>query len=176
MKLKSYLDTKSSFLSLEKDYELIVQRMLLNENLKKLLYYTDENCLDNANLTQEQSYSLINKQIKIVPKIPVDKEQTIYIVLTMDNFSPNGENDYYRDNTVSIDIICNYDVWNLGDFRLRPWKIAGEIDRMLNKQHFTGIGELRFISADLLLLADDFGGVSLSYSAIHGNDDKLESE
>ena len=176
MKLQSYLDTKSSFLSLEKDYELIIQRILLNEDLKKLLYYTNEDCLAGSNLSQDQSYSLIGNQIKIVPKIPIDVNQTVYMVLAMDNFLPNNENDYYRDNIISIDIVCSYDIWSLGDFKLRPWKIAGEVDRMLNKQHFTGIGELTFTGANLLLMSDDFGGVSLTYTAIHGSDDTIESE
>ena len=46
--------------------------MLKNKNLCKMLYYTDRNALDRPNLTEEQKYSLMNKQIKIVPKIYVD--------------------------------------------------------------------------------------------------------
>jgi len=35
---------------------------------------------------------------------------------------------------------------------LRPYKIAGEIDAMLNKTKLTGIGEVEFQGADDLLL------------------------
>ena len=41
---------------------------------------------------------------------------------------------------VNFDIICHTDYWNLGDYRLRPLKIAGYIDGILNKSKLTGIG------------------------------------
>ncbi len=39
MKIENYKIPKSSFLSLEKDCAIIVNKMLYNDNLKKLLFY-----------------------------------------------------------------------------------------------------------------------------------------
>ena len=39
MKVQTYIYPKSSFLSLEKDMEIITSTMMKNERLKKLLYY-----------------------------------------------------------------------------------------------------------------------------------------
>jgi hypothetical protein len=55
---------------------------------------------------------------------------------------------------------------------LRPYKIAAEIDSMFNGKHLTGIGELNFLGASQIILNDEYAGVSLMYSAIHGEEDK----
>ena len=64
----------SSFLSLEKDTGLIVRKMLEDEELKKLLFYKTKDCLKQPELTQQETFSLIGKQIKIVPKAEIDPE------------------------------------------------------------------------------------------------------
>ncbi|MBO7078988.1 MAG: hypothetical protein J6W64_04160 [Bacilli bacterium] len=60
---------KSSFLSMEKDINLIIDKMLNNERLKRLLYYTSPDALERDNLNEEQTYGLIGKNIKNVPKL-----------------------------------------------------------------------------------------------------------
>ena len=44
---------KSSFLSMEKDMHLILNMMLKNPRLKKLLYYTTPDCLKRPGLTEK---------------------------------------------------------------------------------------------------------------------------
>ena len=172
MKIENYEFKKSSFLSLEKDAGMIVQKMLKNEDLKKLLFYQDENCLKMPDISKKDTLGLINKQIRLVPKVTVDKECFSYVILSFDNFTPNATNPEFRDNIISFDILCHFDHWNLGDFQLRPYKIAGEIDSMFNGKHLTGIGELEFLGANQLVLNDELAGLTLMYSAIHGEEDK----
>ena len=145
--------------------------MLKNKNLCKMLYYTDRDALDRPNLTEEQKYSLMNKQIKIVPKIYVDSSVLAYIIISMDNFTPS-ENPQFRDNIITFDIICHFDQWHLQDFQLRPYRIAAELDSMFNNEHLTGIGELHFIGASQIILSDEFAGLTLMYQAVHGGEDK----
>jgi hypothetical protein len=45
MKKEIYTYPKSSFLSTEKDMGIIVDMIMKNERLKKMLYYTSKNCL-----------------------------------------------------------------------------------------------------------------------------------
>jgi hypothetical protein len=80
------------------------------------------------------------KQISSVPKIKIDRPEKTYLRLTYGTMVRNTTNPEYRDNTFGIDIICHYDAWDLGDFDLRPYRIAGEIDSMLDKCRLTGIG------------------------------------
>lgn len=162
---------KSSFLSTEKDLNLITSAMLKNERLKRLLHYTTRDALDRNNLTEDETLSLFGKNIKLVPKLTVDGSVLNYIIISFDNFTPSG-NPEFRDNIIEFDIICHFDQWQLQDFALRPYKIAAEIDSMFNGKHLTGIGELNFLGANQIILTDEFAGICLMYSAVHGEEDK----
>lgn len=162
---------KSSFLSTEKDLNLITSAMLKNERLKRLLHYTTRDALNRNNLTEDETLSLFGKNIKLVPKLTVDGSVLNYIIISFDNFTPSG-NPEFRDNIIEFDIICHFDQWQLQDFALRPYKIAAEIDSMFNGKHLTGIGELNFLGANQIILTDEFAGICLMYSAVHGEEDK----
>lgn len=163
---------KSSFLAVDKDLALIIQKMMEDQRLMKLLYYTEKDCLKANDLTQEQKYSMIHKQIRIVPQLEVSTECPNYVLISMDNFQPNKKNPVYRDCIIEFDILCHPDHWNLGNFQLRPYKIAGEIDSLFNKKKLTGIGETQFLTGRNLLLNDQLMGLCLTYEAIHGEEDQ----
>ena len=176
MKKATYQFPESSFISIEKDMGTIVDMMLKNNRLKKLLYYNLENCLFQENLTEDQSLELIEDgYIRMVPKLYVDKDVLNYIIISFDNFTPNMTNPEFRDNIISFDIICHFNQWQMPNFQLRPYKIAAEIDTLFNNRHLSGIGELQFLGANQILINDEFGGISLMYSAVHGEDDKINS-
>lgn len=175
MKIESYKFPQSSFLSLDKDMSIIVDLFLKNERLKKLLYYTTNDCLERPPLTDEETYSMFGKQIKIVPKLYVDGSVLNYIIISFDNFVESG-NPEFRDNIVEFDIICHFDQWNLKDFQLRPYKIAAEIDSMLNGKSLTGIGELHFLGGNQMILTDEFAGLCLMYQAVHGGEDTKKAQ
>jgi hypothetical protein len=61
----------------------------------------------------------------------------------------------------------------MDDFQIRPIKIAGYIDGILNNTKMTGIGELTFIGLNELVLDEVLSGYTLSYRATHGSDDLL---
>lgn len=173
MKVGQNYFPKSSFLSVDKDFSLITQKLLSNQRLCKMLYYTQQDCLKAPDLTEEQKVSLIGKQIKIVPKVGIEEDCPNYIIILMDNFVTNDANPQFRDCTITFNILCHPDHWNLGNFQLRPYKIAGEIDAMLNEKKLTGIGELIFSGANEMLLNDQLMGVALTYAAIHGVEDQV---
>ena len=171
MKIDGLKLPKSSFLSMEKDTGIIIDRMFKNERLKRLLFYNSRDALRKPNITEDQALELINKNIKIVPKLYVDGSVLSYIIINFKNFTPS-ENPEFRDNVIEFDIICHFDQWQLEDFALRPYKIAAEIDSMFNNTHLTGIGELQFIGATQTVLTDEFAGLCLLYEATHGGEDK----
>lgn len=172
MKVENYKVPHSSFLSMEKDLNQITGSMLRNKNLKKLLYYTTENALSMPDLTDDQSVSLFGRNIRITPKLFIDQEIVNYIIISFDDFSPNATNPEFRDCTICFDIVCHFDQWKLTDFKLRPYRIAAELDSMFNKARFSGIGRLEFIGGLQMLLDDEYGGLTLRYRAINGEDDK----
>ena len=171
MRIDGYHIPKSSFLSVEKDTGIIVNEILKNNRLKKLLYYTSSDAMEKPNLTEDQSLSLLGTNIKIVPKLYVDGSVKNYVLINFDNFIPS-ENPEFRDNTVQFDIVCHFDQWNLRDYALRPYKIAGEIDSMFNLKKLTGIGYLEFVGATQIVLTDEFAGLCLMYRTVHGGEDE----
>ncbi len=171
MRIDGYHIPKSSFLSMEKDTGIIVNEILKNNRLKKLLYYTTSDAMEKPNLTEDQSLSLLGTNIKIVPKLYVDGSVLNYVLINFDNFIPS-ENPEFRDNTIQFDIVCHFDQWNLRDYALRPYKIAGEIDSMFNLKKLTGIGYLEFVGATQIVLNDEFAGLCLMYRTVHGGEDE----
>lgn len=172
MKIERFKVPKSSFLSVEKDLSIIVKEMFKNSRLQKLLHYETPNALNMPELSEEDKLALFGKNIKIVPKITVDGGSMSYIIITFDNFVPNGTNPEFRDNVISFDIVSHFDQWHMRDFQLRPYRIAAEIDSIFDGAHLTGIGTLEFVGANQIVLTDEFAGLNLVYAAIHGEEDK----
>ena len=172
MRIDGVKRPKSSFLSVEKDMELITRELLKNERFKRLLFYNSKDAMERPDLTQDESLGLINKNIKIVPKLYVDNSVLSYVIVNFDNFTPNRKNPEFRDNIIEFDIICHFDQWQLKDFQLRPYRIAAEIDSVFDKTHLSGIGELEFLGANQIILTDEYAGLCLMYAAIHGEEDK----
>lgn len=171
MKIDGLKIPKSSFLSMEKDTNLIINKMFKNERLKRLLHYTTPDALDRPNIGEDASLDLVYNNIKIVPKLYIDGKVLNYIVINFNNFTPS-KNPEFRDNIIEFDIVCHFNQWQLRDFALRPYKIAAEIDSMFNNTHLTGIGELQFLGMSQININDEFGGVCLMYEATHGGEDK----
>ena len=174
MKREVYKYPHSTFLSTEKDLNILVDLMLKNENLKKLLYYTSKDCLSKPKLTEEESLALFGSNIRIIPKIQIDENIKNYIFISFDDFITNPSNPEFRNNTIHIDVVCNFDQWHLKDFTLRPYKIAAEIDSMLKEQRLTGIGQLYFVGAKHEALSNDWSCLCMVYQAIHGEEDKIK--
>lgn len=172
MKIETYKFPKSSFLSVEKDLSIITNLILKNNNLKKLLFHTTPNAMDMRNLTEDETIGLFGKNIKIIPKLSVDGSVLNYIIVSFDNFTGNRTNPEFRDNIIEFDIICHLDQWQLKDSQLRPYRIAAELDSMLDGKRLTGIGTLEFLGANQMILTDEFAGLCLMYNAIHGEEDK----
>lgn len=174
MKIDGVRNPKSSFLSIEKDLEIITNAIMKNERLKRLLYYNSSDALEKPNLTEEQSAELFGKNIKLVPKLYVDGSVLNYMIISFDNFFTNSTNPEFRDNVVEFDIVCHFDQWQLKDFQLRPYRIAAELDSLFTGEHLSGIGKFEFLGASQIVLTDEFAGLCLMFRAVHGEEDKKE--
>ena len=187
----SPLDFTSSFLSCEKDLQTILRKLFVesqpySDDLKRLLVINEKHCLDDkvneiyVNAIKDMSLSRLRKEgyIKLEPKITMlDHEQVkSYLIFSFDNFRTNRTNPQFRDCDVHIDVLCHTDYWDLGNFRLRPLKICGYIDGILNNARLSGIGTFQFLGCNELVLDETLSGYTLTYSAIHGTDDKLPSQ
>lgn len=174
MKINTYEYPKSSLLAMPKDALLIIDRITSNQDILKLLYYNKRDWKNCPTVTREMINEMFaTKQISCVPRIKIDRHDKTYLRLSYGSVIPNSTNPEFRDNTFGIDIVCHYDDWDLGDFELRPYRIAGEIDSLLNKSRLTGIGVLDFVSATPYIYDEEFAGVSLTYLATRGHEDEV---
>ncbi len=181
----------SSFLSVEKDIERILTKLFFdnkieNKQLLRLLVIPTRDCLSNITnpeyqekIAQTTLASLIQEgYVKLAPKIAMPEQEIVktYIIISFDNFTPNLKNPHYRDCTIHFDILCHTDYWVMDNYQIRPLKIAGYIDGILNETNLTGIGTLNFIGSKETVLDEVLSGYTLSYRAIHGNDDRIPDE
>ena len=158
---------QTTFGTAQKDLFNIVQKLINNDSLKKLLYYPVKDALSQPKLTTEQALGLMNRNIRVCPRLPVEEEIESYVLISFDGFAPNDNNPEFRDNLITFDIICHMDTWVMENYQLRPYMIMGEIDGMLNKSKLNGIGEIDFVGANQLLLSKDLAGFSLMYRVIN---------
>lgn len=181
----------SSFLAYEKDIELILRKIFVesrpySDDLKRLLVINTKDCLDakdNEKYNKKIKEMTLSKlveggYIRLEPKIYLKEHEEVksYILISFNNFTRNAKNPEFRDCTVNFDIISYTDYWDIGDYRIRPLKIAGYIDGILNEAKLSGIGTFNFMGCDALLLSQELSGYSLSYRAIHGSDDRIKEE
>ena len=179
---------KSTFLSHAEDQETIWRKLFVesrpySDMLKKLLIINTPDCLDK---TQDQYQRKIeqytikdlhdNQYIKATPKLSFGEHEEVksYIMLDFDDFSPS-ENPHYRNCVISFTIISQLDYWELDDYQLRPWMIAGYVDGIMNDTRLSGIGKLQFLGAQQLVLNEYLGGVMLRYSASHSEADDSQN-
>lgn len=175
---------KTTFTSITKDQETIWKKLFVesrpySDKLKRLLVINTPDCFDER---QYQYTKIINeysikrlkdeKYIRAVPRISLEGYPEIksYIVLEFDGVYPSG-NPEFTNKTISFTIISNLDQWELDDYQLRPWVIAGYIDGILNHTRLSGIGLLELMGAQSVVLNENLGGVILRYVATNGRDD-----
>ena len=191
-KINGYMgEFKSSFLSCEKDTETIIKKLFVDsrpysDQLKRLLLINTKDCLiDTTNPAyiekiKKTSVADLRKgqYIRTSPKLLLGENEEVksYILITFDHFTPNDTNEYFRDCIIEIDILCHTECWDLEGFSIRPIKIAGYIDGILNKTKLSGIGTLNFLSCNELVLDEELSGYCLMYSAVHGNDDLIGAD
>lgn len=185
-------EIKSSFLSCEKDTETILRKLLIesrpySDTLKKLLVINTKDCLTSNKPSYQNKINSLNIKelieqgyIRLEPRIKFGEHEEVqsYILLSFDNFTPNETNPEYRDCTVTFDVLSHIDQWVMDDYQLRPIKIVGFIDGILNETKLSGIGRFHFAGCNELILNEDIAGYTLMYRAVHDvdGDDKITPE
>lgn len=142
----------------------IMKRLMVNDNLLKLLYYTDKDPLSNENLSEEQKESeIFEKLIKIVPRIgPKETAKSVIAIRVVDG-KKNSENKEFKDVYISIESFVPLTQWMIKGTNLRPFAILGEIEESLNGKMIEGLGrmsggdfELNFLTEEISSYKQDF--------------------
>ena len=169
---KNFFKESESFKNVEKDLNYIVSKIAEDDKLLKLLSLQENR---TESLSAQERKEILQKCIKIVPKVDdINQTNWSFIGISFDNFVPNIENPEHRDKVLIFDIIRNFDTWNLGDFKLRPYQIAGRLDILFDKQSLADTYTINFMGANSILMDEEIAGINLTYSVIYGTKTDIE--
>ena len=123
--------------------QYIVKRLLANQNLLKLLYYTDKDPLSHDDLTPEQIQDeIFNKLVKIVPRVGPKETAHSIIAIRIARARGLASNSEFKNVNISIEVFVPMTQWIIKDTNLRPFAIMGEIQKSLNGKKIEGLGKL----------------------------------
>ena len=134
----------------------IVRRLMANQNLVKLLYYTDKDPLNNPDLTPEQLQNeVFEKLIKIVPRVGPKETAHSIISVRFTRGRQNLMNNEFKDATISIEVFVPLTQWIIKDTNLRPFAIMSEIQKSLDGKTIDGLGKMTGGDFDLNFLTEE---------------------
>ena len=144
--------------------QYIVKRLMANQNLLKLLYYTDKDPFDGEDLTQEQIQDeVFEKLIKIVPR--VGPKETAHSVVAIRIARGRGliTNKEFKNVNISIEIFVPMTQWIIKDSNLRPFAIMGEIQKSLRGKKIEGLGKMEGGDFDLNFLTEEISAYEQTF-------------
>ena len=144
--------------------QYIIKRLLANQNLLKLLYYTDKDPLGHEDLTEEQiQQEVFEKLVKIVPRIGPKETAHSMVVLRIARGRGLVTNNEFKNVFVNIEVFVPQTQWIIKDTNLRPFAIMGEVQKSLNGKKIEGLGkmtggdfDLNFMSEEMTAYEQDF--------------------
>lgn len=142
----------------------IVRRLMANDRLVNLLYYSDKDPLNQPYLTEEQKRTEVyEKLIKIIPRVgPKETAQSI-IAIRVVNGHKDSSNSEFRNIKISIEVFVPLTQWIIKDSNLRPFAILGEIEESLEGKKVNGLGKMKGGDFDLNFLTEEIGAYEQNF-------------
>ena len=145
--------------------QYIIKRLLANQNLLKLLYYTDKDPLNHEDLTEEQiQEEIFEKLIKIIPRVGPKETANSIVVLRIARGRGLATNSEFKNVSLSLEIFVPMTQWIIKGTNLRPFAIMGEIQKSLNNKKIEGLGKLIGGDFDLNFLTEEISAYEQTFS------------
>lgn len=143
----------------------IISRLLANDELVNLLYYTDMDPLAGAPLSMAQKQTdVYEKLIRVVPKIGTKDNAQSVIVVYISGVNGLSDNSEFKQVKITIDVYTPLTQWIIKDSNLRPFAIIGQIQKSLNGKTVNGLGKLKCGDFALTLITEDVSCYRLNIS------------
>lgn len=136
----------------------IVTRLMANDKLVNLLYYTDKDPLSKQPLNDGEKKDLIfDKLIKIVPRLGAEEKETATSIISIRvvRGRQNSENSEFKDMIIEVETFVPLTQWFIKDSNLRPFAIMGEVQDSLNGKTINGLGKMVGGDFDLNFLSEE---------------------
>jgi hypothetical protein len=145
----------------------IVSRLLANQNLLKLLYYTGKDPLAGENLTESQiENEIYEKLVKIVPRVGPKETANSLISLRVVRGRINEENNQILNLVIHIEVFVPMTQWFIKNSNLRPFAIMSEIQESLNNKVVNGLGRIQGGDFSLNFLTDEISCYEMEFQII----------
>lgn len=144
--------------------QYIIKRLMANQNLLKLLYYTDKDPLSHEDLTQEQIQNeVFEKLIKVVPRVGPKETAHSIVALRIARGRGLAQNTEFKNVSISLEVFVPLTQWIIKDINLRPFAIMGEIQKSLNNKKIEGLGKLTGGDFDLNFLTEEISAYEQTF-------------
>ena len=113
---------------LGENLQKIIKRLIANDDLTKLLYYENENPLEQPTLNAEaKEKEIFEKLIKTVPRVGTKDTAKSVVVVYVQRAAKIPGNKEFRNVRILVDVIVPLTQWYIKDTNLRPFAILGQI-------------------------------------------------
>lgn len=144
--------------------QYIIKRLFANQDLLKLLYYTDKDPLAGEDLTAEQIQDeVFEKLIKIVPRVGPKETAHSIVAVRVARGQGLAQNNEFRNVVIGVEIFVPLTQWIIKDSNLRPFAIMGEIQKSLNGKKIEGLGKMVGGDFALNFLTEEIGAYEQTF-------------
>ena len=142
----------------------IVKRLMNNQNLLKLLYYTDKDPLSQSDISDDIiRKEIYEKLIKVIPRVGPKETASSLIAIKIDRGKAN-KNDEFRDIHFMVDVFVPLTQWIIKDENLRPFAIMGEIQKSLQGAKVDCIGQIIGGDFELNFLTEEISCYTITFT------------
>lgn len=147
--------------------QTIVKRLTANQNLLKLLYYTDKDPFNNQDLDEETiKTKVFNKLIKIVPKLDPKETATSIISFRVVRGRKTSANGEFNNITINFEVFVPLTQWIIKDISLRPFLIMSEIEKSLDGKTINGLGKMECMGFDINFLTTEISCYEMTFNIV----------
>ena len=146
----------------------IVARLMANDNLVNLLYYTDKDPLSQPPLTEEQKQKQVfDNLIRIVPRVGPKENANSIVVIRVTKGEKDYQNSEFKNISIAIEIFVPLTQWYIKDSNLRPFAIMGEIESSLSGKTINGLGRMEGGDFILNFLTEEISAYEQYFGLTH---------
>lgn len=151
------------FSELGTNINYVIQELLKDQDLMKLLFYNNETPLSSPDIVNPSA--LLFNNIFPYPKLPLVEENQKAIITVMFSNARLNSNIKFKDYKLIFNIMCHVDLWKIRG-GLRPYEIAQRIDNIFNEKRGTSLSIGKVIFDDFIYREynQKFNGFYLCYS------------
>lgn len=145
----------------------IVKRLIADDTLVNLLYYTDKDPLSQPPLTEdEKREQIFGKLVRPLPRVsPKDNSKSL-IAIRVISGTQNMENNEFKDVSISLEVFVPLTQWIIKNDNLRPFLILGEIQKSLNNMTVNGLGKMVGGNFELNFLTEEIGSYQMFFNIV----------